>query len=134
MRYLLGYLAQLGLAALVERAADRQRYAGKHLVMFWSNTHRPQDYSGGTACVSPSDVLTALAVMRSGEVLESYMGWADCRICGATLGTKDMTAFDFVWPERAEHYIEVHGVWAPGMDELVAAARSFAPQTSRESL
>lgn len=120
------YLAQLVMGTIAEKVADERRYSGKHKLMFWSNTHRPKDYVSGTARVAPGDVLTAIAVLRSGEVFERWMGFAECRICGETLGTKDMTAFDFVWPEKAEHYIEVHGVWAPGLDHLVAAARQHA--------
>ena len=126
MRSLLGYFVQLAATTVAERLEDERRYAGKHKLMFWSLTHRPQDFvdGAGIARVPPGDVLTAIAVLRSGEVFESWMGWADCRICGAHLGTKDMTAFDFVWPERAEHYIEAHGVWAPGMAELVHATKT----------
>lgn len=126
MKASLLYLAQLVISTLGERISDNRRYAGKHMLMFWSHTRRPQDYANKTTFVAPGDVLTAIAVMRSGEVLERWMGWAECRICGETLGTKDMTAFDFVWPEKAEHYIEAHGVWAPGVEQLVASAKQHA--------
>ena len=36
-----------------------------------------------------------------GDVLMSYRGWADCRMCGRRLGTRDFFGYGFVWPERA---------------------------------
>lgn len=58
-----------------------------------------------------------------GNVLMSYMGWADCRICGERLGTRDLFGHGFVWPEKADHYVLVHGVWTTECDEMLAAAR-----------
>jgi hypothetical protein len=49
------------------------------------------------------------------------MGWASCRLCGANLGSRDMTAFGFVWPEKAEHYVVVHDVWTPECAALLKA-------------
>jgi hypothetical protein len=53
----------------------------------------------------------------------SYMGWANCRICGEKLGTRDMFGYGFVWPERAEHYLLSHNVWTTGCDRLLVAVR-----------
>jgi hypothetical protein len=58
-----------------------------------------------------------------GDVLMGYMGWADCRICGERLGTRDFFGHGFVWPEKADHYVLAHGVWTPDCDELLAAVR-----------
>lgn len=58
-----------------------------------------------------------------GDVLMGYLGWADCRICGERLGTRDCFGYGFVWPEKAEHYVLNHHVWTPGCDELLAAVR-----------
>jgi len=58
-----------------------------------------------------------------GDVLMSYMGWADCRMCGQKLGTRDFFGYGFVWPELADHYVLVHKVWTPECDELLAAVR-----------
>ncbi len=58
-----------------------------------------------------------------GDVLMSYMGWADCRICGERLGTRDLFGHGFVWPEKAEHYVLVHGVWTKECGEMLAAIR-----------
>lgn len=57
------------------------------------------------------------------------MGWADCRICGAALGSRDLTRFGFVWPEKADHYLVKHGVWTPECDELLLAVLSFSAST-----
>ena len=43
----------------------------------------------------------------------AYMGYAKCRICGALLGTFDMTDGVYVWPEHLEHYLKEHHVRLP---------------------
>jgi hypothetical protein len=53
------------------------------------------------------------------------MGWASCRICGANLGSRDLTRFGYVWPEKAEHYLVDHGVWTPECEGLLRAVLSF---------
>lgn len=58
-----------------------------------------------------------------GDVLMSYMGFAECRICGERLGTRDLFGHGFVWPEKAEHYVLVHDVWTKECDEMLAAIR-----------
>lgn len=58
-----------------------------------------------------------------GDVLMGYMGWANCRICGAKLGTCDLFGYGFIWPEMAEHYILTHKVWTSDCDEMLAAVR-----------
>lgn len=58
-----------------------------------------------------------------GDVLMSYMGWADCRICGERLGTRDLFGHGFVWPEKAEHYVLRHKVWTKECDAMLAAVR-----------
>ena len=58
-----------------------------------------------------------------GDVLMGYMGWADCRICGDRLGTRDFFRYGFVWPERADHYVLAHDVWTKECAELLAALR-----------
>ena len=54
-------------------------------------------------------------------------GSANCRICGAQLGSGDLTAFGFVWPEKADHYVTAHGVWTPECDQLLHAVLCFTP-------
>jgi hypothetical protein len=58
-----------------------------------------------------------------GDVLMGYMGFAECRICGERLGTRDFFGHGFVWPEKADHYVLVHSVWTKECDELLAAVR-----------
>lgn len=53
-------------------------------------------------------------------------GWASCRICGAMLGSMDLTRFGFVWPEKAEHYVLAHDVWTPECSLLLESALSHA--------
>jgi hypothetical protein len=62
--------------------------------------------------------------LAGGEVLEEYVGYADCRICGVKLGNQDLMGWGFMWPERAEHYILEHEVWTPDCVRLLAAIRT----------
>ena len=57
------------------------------------------------------------------EVLMSFMGWADCRICGKRLGTRDFFGHGFIWPELADHYVLEHDVWTPECSEMLAILR-----------
>lgn len=63
-----------------------------------------------------------------GDLAMSYMGWADCRICGERLGTRDLFGHGFVWPEKADHYVLVHKVWTKECDEMLAAVRKARRQ------
>ena len=67
--------------------------------------------------------LRSAAHPSGGDVLMGYMGWADCRICGERLGTRDFFGHGFVWPEKADHYVLVHDVWTPECSELLAVLR-----------
>lgn len=58
-----------------------------------------------------------------GDVLMGYMGFAECRICGEHLGTRDFFGHGYVWPEKADHYILVHKVWTADCDALLAVLR-----------
>lgn len=58
-----------------------------------------------------------------GDVLMSYFGFANCRICDMQLGTRDLFGHGFIWPEGADHYVLNHKVWTPGCDEMLAAVR-----------
>ena len=53
----------------------------------------------------------------------SYLGYANCRICGEQLGTRDFFGYGFVWPEKAEHYVINHHVWTKECDEMLIAVR-----------
>lgn len=58
-----------------------------------------------------------------GHVLMRYMGWANCRMCGERLGTRDFFGHGYVWPEMSDHYILVHDVWTKECDEMLAVVR-----------
>jgi len=73
--------------------------------------------------------LRSPAAPKGGDVLMSYMGWADCRICGERLGTCDLFGNGFIWPEKAEHYVLRHDVWTKECSEMLAVLR----KTTRSS-
>lgn len=64
------------------------------------------------------------------DVLMGYMGWADCRICGKQLGTRDVFGHGFVWPEMSDHYVLVHNVWTDECTDMLAAIRNTQRRTT----
>lgn len=44
--------------------------------------------------------------------MESYLGWAECRMpgCSKHIGSKDLSDGVWVWPEGFAHYIREHRV------------------------
>jgi hypothetical protein len=88
-----------------------------------SSGRKPQDHVRRDVPAWARQAL-ALVLQRGADVHPGVQakGWANCRICGAQLGSGDLTAFGHVWPEKAEHYILTHGVWTPGCEALLQAA------------
>jgi hypothetical protein len=94
-------------------------------IMYWSNAYTPSTYSN--ALIPYSKKMRAIEVLKAGVIAERYMGYARCRICDVRLGALDLTSHGFVWPQRAEHYIEAHNVWTPDLDDLLTAAGATTP-------
>lgn len=99
-------------------------------MMYWGRSAgaRPQDHvRDDVPAVQRRSVAFILQNGKDAHPSVGTMGWASCRICGANLGSRDLTAFGFVWPEKAEHYIVAHGVWTPdctGLLQRVLAHRA----------
>lgn len=98
-------------------------------IMFWSDSpliaNSPQARAGLAALyASPEDRRLVIEALKNGAVRAAYLGWADCRICGARLGTKDLAGYGLIWPEKCEHYVEAHGVWTEGLGRLLAAIKA----------
>lgn len=97
-------------------------------MLYWGGAvgERPQDHVRHDV---PKVARQSLAVvLQHGEDAHpemQAMGWASCRICGANLGSRDLTAFGYVWPEKAEHYILTHDVWTPECTALLQAVSSY---------
>jgi hypothetical protein len=82
---------------------------------------RPQDRIDTTI---PRERREAVAkILAAGNIGMAYMGFAECRICGVRLGTRDFYGHGFVWPEKAEHYVLEHDVWVPELNDLIYRAR-----------
>ncbi len=91
-------------------------------ILFWSETHRPEDFINRP---NPRADM-AIEILRNPHRKMGYMGSANCRICNANLGSWDFAAHGFVWPQMAEHYIIAHQLWIPYLDDLIAAANPLA--------
>ena len=99
-------------------------------MLYWGDSvgERPHDHvRRDVPAVDRRSVAFVLESGRDAHPATQAMGWATCRICGAQLGSGDRTAFGFVWPEKAQHYVLAHDVWTPECAELlrnVIATRS----------
>jgi hypothetical protein len=95
------------------------RHKNHKPLLFWGMDagKRPQDFVRTDV---PEESRQRLAVILSkGRILASYRGMASCRVCKQMLGSCDMGAHGFVWPQEAQHYVLQHGVWTPECDELL---------------
>jgi len=85
---------------------------------FWScgyadsQNKRAQEALDCVNFMTKEEVSALLTYIKNSCMCESYMGFADCRVCGLRLGTMDMETADKKWifPEKWEHYITEHGV------------------------
>lgn len=97
--------------------------------LFGQPQHLPKDFVRNDIpyddrrCLADALELRSTMHPNGGQVLTSYFGWAECRICGVKLGSRDLFGHGFVWPEKAEHYILNHNVWTPDCDALLTAVR-----------
>lgn len=57
-----------------------------------------------------SDIINYL---KSGFIVNRYIGYSECRICGKMLGTHERTDFEYIWPDQLDHYVEEHSVKLP---------------------
>jgi len=118
------------LAALLVKSLALEEWSDRPVdhIMFWSDSplvaNQPQARAGLAALyASPEDQRLVIEALKNGAVRSAYLGWANCRICGAGLGTKDLTGYGLVWPEKCEHYVEAHGVWTEGLERLLKAIK-----------
>jgi len=96
--------------------------------MYWGDQldERPQDFVHRG--VLPWQRGALIFILQNGVDAHPGIqakGWANCRICGAQLGSMDLTRFGFVWPEKADHYVREHDVWTPECTELLEQALRY---------
>jgi len=63
--------------------------------------------------LDPSEARWVASYLDRGLVAGSAMGAAECRICGARIGTRDLTDLVFIWPEGLGHYVLAHQLRLP---------------------
>ena len=97
-------------------------------ILFWEHApgQRPQDFIRPDISRAQREHLAN--ILASGHRGAQCRGWAECRICGAHLGSADLHGYGFMWPEKAEHYLLKHDVWTPGCDALYAAVAATGQQ------
>jgi hypothetical protein len=115
-----GMRAAADILASLTEALDQEGETADR-ILFWSARRPPSRYV--RVDIAADDRALVAVALRAGAVAMSYMGWADCRICGQPLGTSDLETHGLVFPEKAEHYVLEHDVWTPGCDELLRRIR-----------
>jgi hypothetical protein len=105
----------------------RGEAAAPRRILFWGDKpgERPQDYVRDD--IPKEHRAAIIRTLQQGKEVASFKGWADCRICGVHLGSQDVGNHGFIWPAKAEHYLEAHNVWTPGCVMLLTAIRERAP-------
>jgi len=94
---------------------------GPDRLLFWTESAPPSKFV--RSHVSDRDRRELATALRGGRTVDAYLGHANCRICGAELGYRDLESHGMVRPDGAEHYVLEHGVWTPGCDELLRRMR-----------
>ena len=56
---------------------------------------------------------TAVDYLRRGLVARAYLGMSPCRLCGAPVGSLELSDGVFIWPEGLAHYLDEHHVRLP---------------------
>ena len=59
------------------------------------------------------DKAGVIKYLKNGRHCNQYLGYSGCRICDQMLGTHERTDGVWCWPDKLEHYIEVHDVVLP---------------------
>lgn len=54
-----------------------------------------------------------VAHLRHGILARAYLGHSNCRICGKSNGSTELTDGTYLWPAGLAHYVEEHGVRLP---------------------
>jgi DNA ligase-1 len=106
---------------------------GRKPIMFWTDKFDPNLFVGRADDVPAARKRSVVAKMKRGKLVQGYKGGSRCRICRKALGSRDLGNADWIWPEKAEHYITEHGVWFPLLDTFAGAAAS-APARRRKKV
>lgn len=75
------------------------------------NWPEPLDLCDETWSASERD--TIASYLHDGMIAKTWMGHAQCRLCGESIGSSDLTDGTFIWPEGLSHYVTEHAVRPP---------------------
>jgi len=101
-------------------ASDVRAPLRLNLIGYWASSAEEQEESPGwpnptdlTGTWDPAEKQSVIKHLSSGIVFRRYLGDANCRICNALLGCHEMTDGTWAWPQKLEHYVDVHDVLLP---------------------
>jgi hypothetical protein len=102
-----------------------------NLIGYWASGAERQEESPGWP--DPKDLIgnwdfahrrSVVKYLSSGITFRRYLGFAQCRICDASLGSDEMTDGTWAWPQGLEHYVQAHNVLLPA--DFIESARAPA--------
>ena len=94
---------------------------------YWGEGDRKAEILSHVASMTITELCSVIAYMKAADYGIGWRGYAGCRLCGETLGTRCMVTPDFKWrfPEKWEHYIEKHGI-RPFPEQFIQDAIAWA--------
>lgn len=108
----------------VPRLIDAVRPQALKRIGLWRSPEQP-DYPDPHDFVHPGiddDTRhTLVTALEQGARVRFFMGFSQCRICGAQNGSAELTDGVHLWPEGLAHYVRDHGVVLPSaiVDSIV---------------
>ncbi len=114
-------------------------------VTFLRELHDKEARSGRPFLPDPQRILDVLGPARyddgvlryleRGLVAKSFMGFSVCRCCAradGTMGTRDLTDGEWVWPQGLAHYVREHSLPLPAqfIERIIANGLHAAPDAA----
>lgn len=108
-----------------------------HLIGYWIQSLQDASYFPPQELVRELPALTRVRLatyLDEASVFESYRGISWCRFgCGhRSMGSRELTDGEWVWPEGLSHYVREHGVVLP--EEFICHVENGGSQATGEAL
>jgi len=108
-----------------ERIRLEKENPGKKLICFWAskiNDESKLPWPRQDMFMGNNEELEKVAsYLDNGKIINHYMRYSSCRLCGEDLGASDCSDGTYVWPSKCSHYLRKHRIFLPGdfMDHVL---------------
>jgi hypothetical protein len=86
-------------------------------IMFWDENINPKNFV--KVDLSSDDKTEIIKFLSSGTAVNFAKGYARCRICDEPLSSSDSMKGKYIYPTKAEHYVDKHNVWLPEFNVIL---------------